>query len=210
MGDRFTMRYFYARVSTKEQNLARQLASAKAYKDIDRVFSDKQSGKNFIREQYQEMKSVLCSGDEVVVHSLDRLGRNKAEIKEELAWFKEHGVLPRILDLPTTLIEFPVGQEWILDMVNNILIEVLGTIAEQERNTTLKRQAEGIAAMPVVDGVKVSAKTGRGFGRPKCEVDPANFEKVAQKQKDGRMTVSECCKQLGISRSTWYDLRKVG
>ena len=72
-------------------------------------------------------------------------------------------------------------------------------------------QAEGIAAMPVVDGKRVSVKTGRGFGRPASEIDDEQFEKLAQKQKDGLMTVADCCRELGISRSTWYDrARKVG
>ena len=68
-------RYFYGRVSSKDQSLARQLESARKYKDIDQVFTDKQSGKNFDRTGYLEMKAVLQKGDEVVVHSLDRLGR---------------------------------------------------------------------------------------------------------------------------------------
>lgn len=190
-------RYFYGRVSSKDQNLARQLESAKKYKDkIDRVFNDKQSGKDFNREGYQKMKSVLEHGDEVIVHALDRLGRDKEMIKEELAWFKEHGVVVRILNVPTTLIEYPEGQEWVMDMVNNILIEVLGAFAEQERENIKKRQAEGIAAMPVDEnGRKVSSKTGRGFGRPAFNGDLA--------LREGE-TVVEAAKRLGISRNTYY------
>ncbi len=72
-------------------------------------------------------------------------------------------------------------------------------------------QAEGIAAMPIVDGKRVSMKTGRGFGRPASEINDEQFEKLAQKQKDGLITVTDCCRELGISRSTWYDrVRKVG
>ena len=116
------MKYFYARVSTKQQNLARQMDAADTIDGIDRVFSDKQSGKNFDRPGYLELKSALRQGDEVIVKSLDRLGRNKEEMKRELAEFKNMGVLVRVMDIPTTMIEFPVGQEWILDMVNNIQI----------------------------------------------------------------------------------------
>jgi DNA invertase Pin-like site-specific DNA recombinase len=77
------MRYFYARVSTKEQNLARQLEAAKSYSSaFDKVFSDKQSGKNFDRPEYQKMKSILVAGDEIVVKSLDRLSRNKTALKK--------------------------------------------------------------------------------------------------------------------------------
>ena len=156
-------RYFYGRVSSKDQNLDRQLESARKYKNVDHVFTDKQSGKNMDRDGYQEMKSVLERGDEVVIHALDRLGRNKDAIKEELAWFKEHGIIVRILNVPTTLIEYPEGQEWVMDMVNNILIEVLGAFAEQERENIRKRQAEGIAAMPVDEnGRKVPGRSASG------------------------------------------------
>lgn len=135
---------------------------------------------------------------------------NKDEMKRELEWFKRKGVIVRILDIPTTLIDFK-DQTWVLEMVNNILIEVLGAVAEQERKKTKQRQAEGIAAMPVVDGKRVSVKTGRGFGRPASEIDDEQFEKLAQKQKDGLITVADCCRELGISRSTWYDrVRKAG
>lgn len=198
------MIYFYARVSSKEQNLDRQLDTARAYKNIDRIFSDKQSGKNFDRPDYVKMKSVVCSGDEVIVKELDRLGRDKEGIKEEIRWFKEHGVILRILDVPTTLIDFQ-GQDWIADMVNNILIEVLGAIAQNEREKTHRRQREGIDAMQVVNGKKVSAKTGRTYGRQTVDVD---FEKFLKKQKDGEMSVTECCKELGISRATWYNRLK--
>ena len=197
------MIYFYARVSTKDQNLDRQLEAAKAYKNVDEVFCDKQSGKNFDRPEYQRLKSVVVSGDEIIVKELDRLGRDKDGIKEEIRWFKEHGVVLRILDVPTTLIDFQ-GQDWIADMVNNILIEVLGAMAQNEREKTRKRQREGIDAMKVVDGKRVSAKTGQKYGRPSVVVD-GDFEKFLKKQKDGLMSVSECCKELGISRRTWYN-----
>lgn len=200
-------RYFYGRVSSKDQSLARQLASAKKYKDIDRVFTDKQSGKNFDRSGYIEMKEVLEPGDEVVVHALDRLGRNKEAIKEELAWFKEHGVIVRILNVPTTLIEYPEGQEWVMEMVNNILIEVLGAFAEQERENIRKRQAEGIAAMPVDEnGRKISKKTGRGFGR--TEKRPENFEDILRRQKAGELTLKEALAEAGVGRTRWYELAR--
>lgn len=200
-------RYFYGRVSSKDQNLARQLESARQYKDIDGVFTDKQSGKNFDRNSYLEMKSVLLKGDEVVIHSLDRLGRNKEMIKEELAWFKDHGIVVRILDVPTTLIEYPAGQEWVMDMVNNILIEVLGAFAEQERENIRKRQAEGIAAMPVDEnGRKVSKKTGRGFGRQAKR--PDNFAEVLNKQRNGELTLKEAMDLAGVGRTKWYELAR--
>ena len=195
------MIYFYARVSSKDQNLDRQIEAAKAYKNIDRIFPDKQSGKDFDRPEYQRMKEMVVPGDEVIVKELDRLGRDKEGIKAEITWFKEHGVTLRILDVPTTLIDFQ-GQDWIADMVNNILIEVLGAIAQQEREKTNRRQREGINAMPVVDGKRYSTKKGRAYGRKAKDVP--DFEIFLKKQKDGQMTVDECCKALGIGRSTWY------
>lgn len=202
------MKYFYARVSTKGQNLARQMDAAESVPNVDRIFSDKQSGKSFDRPAYNEMKSILTAGDEVVVKSLDRLGRNKAAMKSELDWFRDHKVTVRVMDLPTTMMEFPSGQEWVFDMVNNILIEVLGAIAEQERITTETRRKEGIASMPVVNGKKVSSKTGRGFGRPKIDIDMEVFNEIKAKYSAGLMTVAECCQQIGVGRSTWYALIK--
>ena len=200
-------RYFYSRVSAKDQNLARQIAVARQYKDIpeENVYCDKQSGKNFDREQYAAMKSKLVSGDEVIVKELDRLGRNKDEIKAEIAWFKDAGIDLRILDVPTTLIDFQ-GQEWIRDMVNNILIEVLGAVAEQEREKTLRRQAEGIAAMPVVNGRKVSARTGRGFGRQ--EKRPDGFAEIYRRQQRGELALKEALALAGVGRTRWYELAR--
>lgn len=152
----------------------------------------------------------MQEGDEVIVKECDRFGRNKDEMKQELEWFKQKGVIARVLDNPTTLIDFK-DQTWVLGMVNNILIEVLSAVAEQERKKIKQRQAEGIAAMLVVDDKRVSVKTGSGFGRPTAEIDDERFEKLAQKQKDGIITVADCCRELGISRSTWYDrVRKAG
>ena len=164
MGEK--MRYFLARVSSKEQSLARQLKIARDRFDIpdENVFCDKMTGSSFDRPQYKRLKETVKAGDEVIVKEFDRFGRDKDEMKRELQWFKEKGVIVRILDIPTTLIDFQ-DQTWVLEMVNNILIEVLGAVAEQERKKTKQRQAEGIAAMPIVDGKRVSARTGRSFGR---------------------------------------------
>jgi len=195
------MIYFYARVSSKEQNLERQLEVARRYKDVERVFCDKQSGSNFERPQYQLMKETVREGDEVVVKELDRLGRNKELVKEEIKWFSERGVVLRILNIPTTLIDFQ-GQEWLKDMLNNILIEVLASIAQEEREKIRARQREGIEAMPVRNGVRISLKTGRRCGRP--NVDESLFQKISKKQKEG-LSVSECCREFNVSRSAYYN-----
>ena len=190
-------KYFSARVSSKDQNLARQIVEAEKFGiPAQNVFCDKITGRKKDRPEYDRMKSLLVKGDEVYFKELDRVGRDKALIKEELEWFKERGVLVRVMDVPTTLIEFPAGQEWVMEMVNNILIEVLGSIAEQEWKKIKKRQREGIEAMPVDEnGRKISSKTGRGFGRAEKAVD--------LELQDGE-NITDACKRLGISRTTYY------
>ena len=202
------MIYAYLRVSTKEQNLDRQLIAVRNYRAellAENIFSDKQTGKNFNRPAYEALKKKLKPGDELIIKELDRLGRNKKMIKEELEWFRQNKIIVRILNLPTTLIDFQ-GQEWIFDMVNNILVEVMTSIAEEEVTKREMRQKEGIAAMPVVDGKKVSVKTGRPMGNP--GKDLSEFPKFFEKNKKGELSVSESCRQLGISRAHWYRLCK--
>ena len=202
------MIYAYLRVSTKEQNLERQLIAVKEYRAellAENIYSDKQTGKNFNRPAYEELKQKLRPGDELIIKELDRLGRNKKMIKEELEWFRKNKIIVRILNLPTTLIDFQ-GQEWIFDMVNNILVEVMTSIAEEEVTKREMRQKEGIAAMPVVEGKKVSLKTGRPMGNP--GKDLSEFPKFFEKTKNGDLSVAESCRQLGISRTHWYRLCK--
>lgn len=198
------MIYAYIRVSTKDQNLDRQIVAVEKY-NPDRIFSDKQSGKNFDRTEYTKLKGIIKPGDELIVKELDRLGRNKEEIKNELKWFKDNGVVVRILNIPTTLIDFQ-GQDWVFDMINNVLIEVMGAIAENEREKILERQKEGIAAMPIVNGKRVSLKTGRPMGNQTLEVPM--FKDYYEKVQKAETTVVEACKLLGISRSKWYNLCK--
>ena len=189
-------KYFSARVSSKDQNLARQLAETKKYGvPEENIFCDKITGRKKDRPEYDRMKSLLQRGDEVYFKELDRIGRAKHLIKDELEWFKERGIIVRVLDVPTTLMELPKGQEWVFEMVNNILIEVLGTIAEQEWEKTKRRREEGIAAMPVVNGKRVSSKTGRGFGRAEVKVDLRLHEGE---------NITDACARIGISRATYY------
>ena len=201
-------KYFVARVSSKNQNLARQLETAKRLGiPEENVFKDKITGRKKERPDYDRLKSIVQPGDEVYFEELDRIGRAKYLIKDELEWFKDRKVIVRVLDVPTTLMELPEGQEWILEMVNNILIEVLGTIAEQEWVKIKKRREEGIAAMPTDDeGYKVSSKTGRRFG---CEAKrPENFEEVYARQQRGELTLKEALAEVGIGRTRWYELAR--
>ena len=141
--------YGYCRVSTKEQNTDRQIEALKEYGVHERdIIIDKASGKDFNREQYKELKKTARDGDIIIIKELDRLGRNKTQIKQELQYYKEHNINVVILNIPTTkmLLNMDLKEnKWIVDMVNNILIEVLSTIAEEERLKIKQRQAEGIA-----------------------------------------------------------------
>ena len=128
--------------------------------------------------------------------SLDRLSRNKLHIRQELEFYKQRRIRVMILDMPTTLTEVPEGQEWIIDMINNILIEVLSSIAEQERVRTLERQAQGIEA---------AKQKGKHLGRPKA-VFPQNWDEVYSKWELGEITAVSAMKLLGIKKSTFYKL----
>lgn len=155
--------YYYARVSSKEQNLDRQIAAFAALGAQEReIITDKESGKDLDRSGYTALKTALLRrGDTLVIKSLDRLSRSKRDIKNELQYFKENGIRLKVLDLPTTMIEYPAGQEWVLDMVNNILVEVLSSIAQQERETIHQRQAEEIAT---------AKEKGKHLGRPSTQI----------------------------------------
>lgn len=193
------MEYGYARVSSVEQNLDRQVIALKKYVEEKNIVIDKASGKDTNREGYQALKGLfgLRQGDTLYITSLDRLSRNKEDIKKELQWFREKKVRLKILDLPTSLIEVPEGQQWILDMIQNILIEVLSSIAEQERLTIRKRQREGIEAAKL---------KGKHLGRPAYDL-PANFGEVYGRWKDGEITAKEAMNILGMKKSHFY--RKV-
>ena len=148
----------YARVSSTEQSLNRQLDALIAFGIPERdIITDKESGETLERVGYQGLKTMLRSGDTLVVTSLDRLSRNKIHMLKELNYFKKHNIRLIVLDLPTTTVNLPEEQKWILDMVNNILIEVLASMAEQERKNIKKRQEEGIRA---------AKERGINFGRP--------------------------------------------
>lgn len=190
--------FYYARVSTKDQNLDRQLAVFYNMGAEDRdIIVDKESGKNFNRTGYQALKNgMLREGDTLVVKSLDRLSRNKSDIKRELEYFKANNIRLKIIDIPTTMMDLPEGQEWVFDMVNNILIEVLGTIAQQERETIKSRQAEGIA---------VAKAKGVKFGRPQATY-PDNWLPVIKRWQSGEITAAKAMELTQTKRTTFYKL----
>jgi len=190
--------YYYARVSSKDQNLDRQISAFMALGASERdIITDKESGKDLNRPGYQALKNaILRPGDTLVVKSLDRLSRNKTDIHNELQYFKENGIRVKVIDLPTTMMDLPEGQEWVFEMVNNILIEVLGTIAEQERATIRSRQAEGIAA---------AKEQGRKFGRPSLTF-PDNWKSVYTSWKSGEITAKKAMELTDTKRTSFYKL----
>ncbi|MBR3269149.1 MAG: recombinase family protein [Oscillospiraceae bacterium] len=191
--------YGYARVSSREQNTDRQIeALTKFGVPEQNIIIDKASGKDTEREGYQYLKrQILRNGDTLVIKELDRLSRNKADIQRELEHFKEMGVRVKILDIPTTLTDFPPEQLWVQEMVTAILIEVLGSIAENERNKIRARQREGIEA---------AKKKNVRFGRPPAPL-PENWREVMAKVQRGEIRPVDAMRELGMSRSGYYRLQ---
>lgn len=204
------MIFGYVRVSTKEQNLERQIRALLNYEkslEEDNIYIDKQSGKDFNRESYLKLKEKLRHGDILIIKELDRLGRNKNMILDEIKYFKDLGVRVKVLDVPTTLIDLDsFGNEVanaMMDMINNLLIEVLSTIAEQERVKIKQRQAEGI---------EIAKQEGKFKGRKAItEADlPKNFSKLYNQWKDKSINATQFTQLLGLkSRTTLYKYIKI-
>lgn len=185
----------YVRVSTKEQNLDRQYTALKSYvTDEKYIYSDKASGKDMEREGFQNMLKAMRKGDSLYLKSIDRLGRNKAQIKEYLEYFKKEGIRVKIINLPTTMQDVPQGQEWVIDMINNIIIEVYTSIAQQERETILERQKEGIAA---------AKEKGKHLGRPILALPP-EWDKLYKEWKVGKIKAVEFMDKVGMKKATFY------
>lgn len=189
--------YAYARVSSRDQHLDRQILELEKYVDPKLIFKDKMSGRSMeARPEYQLLRKVADRGSTIYIKSLDRLGRNKEQIKQELEYYKTEGIRVKILDLPTTMITVEVGQEWLIDMINNLLLEVLSTMAEQDRLRIKTTQAEGIQA---------AKKKNIKFGRP-VAVEPPGFEAEVAKWKAGEQTAVETFTKLKLSKTTFYKL----
>lgn len=200
--------FLYARVSSKEQNENRQVDALVEYCKNNNIefnerdiFIDKASGKDIERQQYKLLKHCLRSGDTIMIKELDRLSRRKADIKKELDYFKEHKIRIKILNIPTTLVDLPAEQSWVFDMVNNILIEVMGAIAEDEHNRILERQREGIEAYK-------RRNDGKGAGRPAITFPPL-WEIYYTQWKSKSITAKECMDYLQLKRNSFYKLVKL-
>jgi len=190
----------YARVSSTTQNLDRQIISLRQYVPEENIIVDKKSGKDLERDGYQALKGPLGlrSGDILYITSLDRLSRSRKDILEEIQWFEQQNVVLKVIELPTTMQEFPEGQEWIRTMINRIIIEVLSSIAEQERMTIRKRQREGI---------NVAKSQGKHLGRPRVE-KPENWDEITENWRKGLISAKKAIVELNISKTTFYRLLK--
>ena len=208
------LKFGYGRVSSEEQCLDRQLEALGKY-DIpeENIFCDKITGKTDNREQYQMLKAILQRFSiinskkeskardiiELYIEELDRLGRTKKIIRDEMKWFADHGIILKILEIPTTLIEIDPQNDWVLDMVNRIIIEVYTSLAEQEIVKKEKRQREGI---------ETAKARGVYKGRKPITVDEKLFENIYKRWKAGEFTALKAMDKLGLKPNTFYRIVK--
>lgn len=176
------MKVGYVRISTKEQNTARQDLLMQEL-EVERVFTDKVSGKNQERPELHRMLDFVREGDSLTVESISRFARNTRDLLDLTATLEEKKVqfVSKKENIDTNT---PAGK---------FMLAVFGALAELERDNILERQAEGIA---------IAKTEGRMNGRPKKAVD--TFESVYLEVKAGKLSVTAAAKQIGISRSTWY------
>lgn len=200
--------YGYTRISTKDkgQENTRQINGIMDYLKTRGIstgikfFNDEISGKTFKRPAFDQLKNEVVAGDEVIIYQMDRLGRNKEGIKEALEWFKKRGIIVRVLDLQTTLMEFNASDEYakgLFDMMYNILIEVYTSLAEAEVKRLSSRVKEGMA---------VARAKGKQIGNTKKTVAelPPNFDYFYSLIKTKKFKKKEVAKQMGVSEATLW------
>ncbi len=189
------MKYGYVRVSTKEQNIDRQLVEMYAQGLNDKtIFIDKQSGKDFERDEYQKLKKKLKSGDLLIIKSIDRLGRNYDMIIDEWRTLvNDMNVDIQVLDMPL-LDTRTEGKNLVGKFISDIVLQILSFVAENERENIKKRQAEGI---------RIAKEKGKHLGRPKLKL-PKNFTIIANQYKKKEITLAEALSSLKMNRSTFY------
>ncbi len=189
------MKYGYVRVSTKEQNIDRQLVEMYEQGLNDKtIFIDKQSGKDFERDEYQKLKKKLKSGDLLIIKSIDRLGRNYDMIIDEWRTLvNDMNVDIQVLDMPL-LDTRTEGKNLVGKFISDIVLQILSFVAENERENIKKRQAEGI---------RIAKEKGKHLGRPKLKL-PKNFTIIANQYKKKEITLAEALSSLNMSRSRFY------
>lgn len=192
--------YGYVRVSTKEQNEDRQVqAMLDSGVPKERIFIDKQSGKDFERAEYQTLKRILKDSPEslLIIHSIDRLGRNYKEIlKEWQELITECKADIKVLDMP--LLDTTQYKDLLGSFISDLILQVLSFVSEQERKNIKKRQAEGI---------EVARAQGKELGRPKAQITE-NFIQEVKKWKNGEQTATQTMKNTNTKRTTFYKLVK--
>lgn len=187
--------YGYARVSSTDQNEYRQLLALRARNVPERnIFVDKQSGKDFLRPQYAELVLRLREGDLLYVLSIDRLGRNYEEIQDQWRFLtKEIGIDIVVIDMP--LLGTRQGKELMGTFIADLVLQILSFVAQSERDSIRRRQAEGIAA---------AKARGVRFGRPEAPV-PDNFEQLVTAWERKNITLPELLNQCDtLSESTFF------
>ena len=186
--------YGYIRVSTRDQNEARQVDALRNHGiPPNRLYLDKQSGKDFDRPAYQRLLGRLRPGDQVVVQSIDRFGRNYGEIIDEWRRItREIGADIRVLDMP--LLDTARSKDLLGTLISDMVLQLLSFVAENERTNIRRRQAEGIAA---------AKRRGTRFGRPPVPL-PDNFRQVEAAWRAGRTSLAEALAKTGLKRSTFY------
>ena len=164
---------------------------------VDKVFVDKCSGKNTNRPQFAEMMATLRAGDTVVVESYSRMSRSTKDLLDTVEKLNNMGVyfVSKKENVDTST---PTGR---------LILTLIAGINQFEREVMLERQREGIDAMPVVDGQRVSVKTGRGFGRP--QKSPDNFADLYAMQQSGEITLREAMALAGVGRTKWYEMARM-
>ena len=183
--------YGYLRVSTREQNEARQRIALEAF-GVDRLFIDKQSGKDFNRPQYQKLIGRLKPGDVLAVKSIDRLGRNYEDILEQWRVItKEKQAAIVVLDMP--LLDTRQGRDLTGTLIADIVLQLLSYVAEQERSFIRQRQAEGIAA---------AKARGQRFGPPQKK-RPESFKAYVSQWKQGAISAREAARQMNVAHTTF-------
>lgn len=190
-------KFGYVRVSSKDQNEERQIENLKNFIDERDIFIDKQSGKDFNREQYQLLKRMLRKNDVLYIHSLDRFGRNKEGILNE--WYditKNIGADIVVLDMP--LLDTTKHKDSLGTFISDIVLQILSWIAEDERERIKKRQREGI---------DIALKNGVEFGRPSINITD-EFVESYKVWKSGDITAVEAMRRCGMKKTSFYKLVK--
>ena len=186
--------YGYVRVSSVEQNEDRQMIALKmAGVSINHIFMDKQSGKDFHRENYEKLVSLLQKGDLLYIMSIDRLGRNYTEIQNQWRMLtKEIGIDICVIDMP--LLDTRNGKDLMGTFIADLVLQILSFVAENERENIRKRQEQGIAA---------AKKRGVRFGRPESKM-PKNFQNIVKAWEQGSIKIDEVLEKCQMSKSTFY------